>query len=81
MALFWQNLLKTVLLRQNGFILRNLLKTVVWSKIILFWQKLHKTVWFGQNGYILAKAAQNNSFGQNSLVFVEALQNCVFLPK
>ena len=81
MALFWQNLLKTVFLRQNGFILGNLLKTVVLSKIILFWQKLQKTVWFGQNGYILAKAAQNNSFGQNSLVFVEALQNCVFLPK
>ena len=62
MALFWQNLLKTVILRQNGFILGNLLKTVVLSRIILFWQKLDKTVWFGQNGFILAKAAEKQQF-------------------
>ena len=42
MVLFWEYLLKTVVL----------------SKIILFWQKLDTTVWFGQNGFILAKAAE-----------------------
>ena len=42
---------------------QKLLKTLV---IILFWQKLCKTVCYGQNDFILAKAAQNNSFGQNN---------------
>ena len=52
MALFWQNLPKTVFLRQNGFILGNLLKTVGLSKIILFWQNRKKcsAIGIGFNG-------------------------------
>ena len=43
MALFWQNLLKTVFLRQNGFILG----------------KAAQNSGFIQNNSVLAKAAQN----------------------
>ena len=48
MALFWQNLLKTVFLRQNGFILRN----------------AAQNSGFVQNNSVLAKAAQNCVFSK-----------------
>ena len=63
MALFWQNLLKTVFLRQNGFILGNLLKTVVLAKIASVLAKPSpKLCGLGQNGFILAKAAEKQQF-------------------
>ena len=46
MALFWQNLLKTVFLRQNGFILG----------------KAAQNSGFIQNNFVLANAAQNCVF-------------------
>ena len=48
MALFWQNLLKTVFLHQNGFILG----------------KAAQNSGFVQNNSVLAKAAQNCVFSK-----------------
>ena len=56
MALFWQKILKTVVLRTMA----------------LFWQNMLKIVVLVQNGSISAKDAQNSGFGEPGLFLVKA---------
>ena len=65
MALFWQNLLKTVFLRQNGFILG----------------RAAQNSGFVQNNSVLAKAAQNCVFLPKWLYFGESRSRLQFWPK
>ena len=57
MALFRQNLLKTVFWGKNGLILERAVQNGKIAKMALFWQNLLKTVCCGQNGFILEKYA------------------------
>ena len=65
MALFWQNLLKTVFLRQNGFILEN----------------LAQNSGFVQNNSVLAKARQNCVVWPKWLYFGESRRKTTVLAK
>ena len=65
MALVWQKILKTVVLRTMAFSLA----------------KDAQNSGFGENGLFLVKALEDSDFAQNCLNLGNAAQNCVIWPK